>query len=61
MHSKKFDTEKEAEDYMYNAGKVKYYGREGNYYIYTLTIGSVVYQIKIYDDGLLEVFNVRYE
>lgn len=64
MKSRKFPTFEEAKAYMEKAGVVKFVGRDGDQYqtyIYTLTTGSKIYQIKLSQDGHLEVFHERYE
>lgn len=61
MKSRKFPTVDEAIAYMEKAGTVKLYGREEDFFIYTVTVGSAIYQIMLHENGLLKVFNVRYE
>lgn len=61
MKSKQFPTFDDALSYMEEAGTVKYYGREEDIFIYTVTVGSTIYQIMLSESGLLKVFNVRYE
>jgi hypothetical protein len=63
MKSKQFPSLEEAKEYMKSRGKVTYWGREGTdakTYVYSLTIGVMVYDILLHEDGLLEVTGERY-
>jgi hypothetical protein len=62
MKSKQFPTFEEAKEYLNSSGgEVKYHGVIGNneYYVYTLTIGAIVWMIDIYADGRLVVTGDR--
>jgi hypothetical protein len=61
MKSKQFPSYEEAESYMKERGELKYWGTEGNAYVYTLTIGIKVYHLLLEDDGLVEVLYERYK
>jgi hypothetical protein len=60
MQSKQFPTFDDAVAHMEKAGEVKFFGREEDIYIYTLTIGNTIYQIMLNKNGFLKVFNERY-
>jgi hypothetical protein len=64
MKSKQFPSLEEAKSYMKSRGKVTYWGREGTdakTYVYSLTIGHIVYHILLESDGYLRVTDQRYK
>lgn len=64
MKSRKFPTLANAKSYLEERGKVEFHGAIGQnpeYFVYTLTVGSVVWMIDIYEDGLLVVTGQRYK
>jgi hypothetical protein len=62
MKSKQFPSLEEAEAYLNSRGGVlKLWGTEGKAYIYTLTIGSKVFHLKVHENGLVEVLYDRYK
>ncbi|MCU6797980.1 hypothetical protein OB236_38230 [Paenibacillus sp. WQ 127069] len=63
MKNEKFSSLEEAQSFMEERGKLKYWGREGtdcSDYVYTLTIGIVVYHILLHKNGTLRVMDKTY-
>ena len=64
MKSKQFPSLEEAQAHMKERGDLKYFGREGTdakTYVYTLTVGMIVYGILLESDGYLRVTDQRYK
>jgi hypothetical protein len=58
MKSRKFPSFNEAITYLESKGKLDFYGWEGQiegYYIYNYTTEGILYRLKIFKDGKVEI------